>query len=910
MSATPALRETLQRKSVRKRPAKEFESPLRSFHPNERDTPFEQCVSVFSVDISGSTDGKVLGQEIRVVQKAVSHLSKEARKKCCIIPWDSEAHEIISPDELDRLDAAGGTNPNAMLKSDQHLQILTKADLWFLLTDGGIDLPDVRNFASELGRSGLHNKACILVLFGYHYQPPFMANISVGVSVYAAFPDCLFLFHDVVEGNVYILQSKGCFDRLGRTTFTNPIINQHTQWHHLDKFDYSSLQALRIPPRQHVGANEVLLRDRSHIDLEKVFKGQLTPEQTTAIFSDEQNLNSVLLTASTRGDHEHVTKWLSEQRRLKHKVDLRTFNRTDVGGHALSAIRKLCEAQTQNKADDQRLHEFQSALRRAHRVNWLAFATAVDQANCHNDQHDFILKSALEKMKLVSQQGFNSPLLLSPSDRQATITPSSATAVGSIDYSAIRQPWSPSFTSADLTQTKSASPLQTKVQSIREQISFIPGFSVDNSLRTMAMTCSYCGEMTDTCGIILKAPPANISTSGFAPPNSRSEIRYPQAVAGYPETDIIALELSCDSCAYSVSKHGLTLRGEEVVGVLPLSVSLDDKENERRWLQVVAAALQHRFSDKDLHAVMIGILRDAACTFRMSRSNDSFKLTVSTILSSLESKATILRATGIRSSIRAVAADFCQDGLFPLAPFSFKRRYLASRVAELLQHPIESFTSIVIQVQDMKHKIGLFFMRILWQIMEETISHEPETRKYALQFLKGLEPQPKQQDAGYVKVRDYMYTVDFDDLVKENVMHVRTLLMFQVDTALWDVFTEACLPALHSCLWKFAKLNLETKSDSVHEIFGFWLGDQTFVELCDDPRHPTAVVRWAYSSSGVGGKPALRLSEFSELHEQTMERGIEKLTLPRREMASGVEDTGLLAEGRAHVDVTGLAELA
>lgn len=175
---------------------------------------FSQSRAVFALDISGSTAGKVLKVEKDAIRTICDGLSVVRKRDAQILPWDSHAHRIIQLGGLEHVDSSGGTDPTVLLSNSDYKNSLLRSDLWFLLTDGEIDEDIVKKFALNIGAARLHGTACVVVVFGSHLDRPVLCNISVGKSVFAVTPDCLFLFHDFETGKVYVLQSKGRFRAL------------------------------------------------------------------------------------------------------------------------------------------------------------------------------------------------------------------------------------------------------------------------------------------------------------------------------------------------------------------------------------------------------------------------------------------------------------------------------------------------------------------------------------------------------------------------------------------------------------------------------------------------------------------------------------------------------------------------
>jgi hypothetical protein len=194
-------------------------------------TTFRDMKAVIAVDVSGSTRGKVIEQEIKAAQSICNNLSEVAVAQATIIPWDHRLHPFTTAKNARRLKSeGGGTRPSALTSSNISVNALGKCSAWLLFTDGEIVDREIRDFSRGLCTNGLHGTACIIVLFGYKCQKPVDCNISVGISIFGMAPDCLFLFHDIASGMVSILQSKGVFNKLLPNGYGVLSLDEHTKW--------------------------------------------------------------------------------------------------------------------------------------------------------------------------------------------------------------------------------------------------------------------------------------------------------------------------------------------------------------------------------------------------------------------------------------------------------------------------------------------------------------------------------------------------------------------------------------------------------------------------------------------------------------------------------------------------------
>ncbi|KAI2813223.1 hypothetical protein CBS115989_9693 [Aspergillus niger] len=179
---------------------------------DELELPLRQLPLTFAIDVSGSTLGPILRQEQDAIREICGDsMPQELVSQSSILPWCHMAFPPMRIADVEDLSSDGQTDPGALLNNPACMSTLQDASLWFLLTDGHILEPRVQKFAHAISAAGIHGKACVIILFGYPQSSPFRCNISVGMSVFAVAPHCIFLFSDVITGMIFVLQAKGSF---------------------------------------------------------------------------------------------------------------------------------------------------------------------------------------------------------------------------------------------------------------------------------------------------------------------------------------------------------------------------------------------------------------------------------------------------------------------------------------------------------------------------------------------------------------------------------------------------------------------------------------------------------------------------------------------------------------------------
>ncbi|KAF8862895.1 hypothetical protein BDZ45DRAFT_160750 [Acephala macrosclerotiorum] len=304
--------------------------------------PFRDCRISFAIDISQSTRGSILAEECAFIRNFTGGLSPEAKEFVRVLPWDEISHKFITVEELEKIDPGGRTDPNVLLRNKEQIDLLQASQLWFLLTDGEIVPNTVRRFAFNINSRSLHGTACVIVIFGKRPAKPILCNVSVGISVFAVTPNCLFIFHDVETHTAYVLQCKGCFNVLLPSGLVEIKLGSTTEWRDIPILNYLDLFRTEVPPPTKLDVNQIQLQSGRKIDLEDLYQGRVSKEIQDEILRNDDNLKSVILVATTRGQNRDIHDWIAARRDTF--ADLVNVPRQDIDGRATSLVKEVIEA--------------------------------------------------------------------------------------------------------------------------------------------------------------------------------------------------------------------------------------------------------------------------------------------------------------------------------------------------------------------------------------------------------------------------------------------------------------------------------------------------------------------------------------------------------------------------------------
>lgn len=836
-----------------------FEAPLERPPEPPPDLPFDQCSMFFAIDVSGSTTGIVLAEEKAALEIIADHLPSQTKTKCSVGPWDDHAHPLLELDELDELESGGLTQPRVLLEDPQHLKAVTNSQLWFLFTDGAIDSQEVRNFTESIDRHGVHNKACVLIVFGYRVHMPALCNISVGVALFGMASDAVFLFHDIDTQELFIFQAKGCFSYLRGPAQREIILEQSTRWDELPTTNYEALFMSRVPLPRALNKNEIFLQDGTRLDLDRIAKDNISVADAEELLDNGTDLNAIMVSMRFRGKVEEAKRWV---RNRKVAITARDKDRIDVGDQSESALRAVMDS-LQKSDDLQITSKIQSTLRSAHTANWLQFIKDRRVKQRRSEMVD----DCLGRMSIADAIP-HSPVLLtpvsSPFDEYTTglmVTVARGTDALRTPYlmqehfpepdqwgseseedksEAQRQQVSSGFRSFRAkskrhdakpidqgTSSQSESPSSMdllEIENLRKEVTFCPGFAIPKGypLQTLPFhTCLLCGENTMHFAILLKEIPEGTSTHGFPTPKSGCEVLYPLALAPYRETDIIARTSCCEVCAYHLAKTKSSLYGERIGAALPIAAPLALRENKQKWLNTLDEVLDERFERRNLLAIFLAIMTE---TLEHAKRDPTHQFdTLQSILHyaclELKDECRISFDGRLGTIDQAVQAYFGSNEL--------------TLANGLLKHPIESFTIILANTTMIGRgtKIRILFMRFVLLVcskFKEASDSAGTTAALATAYLKLLKedraavsrsgfPGYETQSSPGNRSRRVVTT---DDLIAYSLMTTLDLATLKILGPIWQEVEYGAEPALYLCLLKLA--HEKTKPSSVSKLLERW----------------------------------------------------------------------------------------
>ena len=566
--------------------AKPVETRLKRPKDGTEDISFSDTIATFAVDTSGSTAGVVLREEKNAIKTLCEGLAYDAFTQARIIPWSDEVHASICANELGTLFSDGGTEPSRLNVSHEARTALSRCSAWFLLTDGAIDHQETRAFSQGISETGLHGIPCVVILFGYKASRPIGCNISVGLAVFSNAADCLFLFHDIDSTQVYILQSKGVFNAVLPSGSHKVALDSGTLWRDIPLFTYHQLFDLALPARQQLQSNELLLQSGHKINLQDLYLNQINSSTTGEILANNDNLQSVLLTAQLRGDDDNIRKWISEQSPGGSNILLR--ERPDINRQAAKKMRALLSLLARPNSNNN-IFVLQHDLRTAHHNNWLKFVSDLRAEYGERSARSTVVSSVIERIssnRRDMDDGLGSPSLLTPIP---DFLPSETRDSFGID-------------SFNLPALKSTLMGENAGALYIQQYQCRPGDSIVEG------TCPICEECDVMLVLLLKSPPKDITTPNFPQPNDRKGLAYPLAMGTYPETDILSSQLSCDSCGHTLVQGKMEYDGDEVTTAIPLMQSAFSGEYRSTTLGLVDTALEKRFQKSSIELVLLAII--------------------------------------------------------------------------------------------------------------------------------------------------------------------------------------------------------------------------------------------------------------------------------------------------------------
>lgn len=529
------------------------------------------CVAL---DKSGSTAGHTLNIERKAVQEIYNLRVPNNQNSFRLIPWSDDVQDPIDlPDEvgLKSIQGRGGTNPAVLYNLNSCVEALKDCDVWFLLTDGEIVDNLVENFALRTAELGLHNKPCVIIVFGSSSTgSPAKCNISVGIATFAVVPDCLFLFHDLESDVVRLMQAKGRFKNLSSVNDhrSNPLITKYTTWAELPKISYSDLACLQIASTGPLRMDEIALPGGLIVQLDEVLKGNVDSATMEKIVKDEDNLKSIIISSMTRGTGKTLESWLAAQLKPVPEVNR---HREDLGDKAKSSLKHLVDALREG-TDNTQLETLRANVRDAHYRNWNQFT---DQRVTFNDRR--------REIRLRNQNFRNAQFMM---DEYLDM-----------DYQMMNQ-------DMDRPDSEDRRLRQSHLDSNRDEPVFLPGFQRFENASDFTGRCMLCHERRVLCLLFKVAP--NLKTDNFPPVGSFTKVAFPLAMANFAETDVLSFFICCDWCGYYLERSTACPYTEDKITFALCLVGIED--NQKTWLEALDTVLKGRFDVADAKAIFLAIL--------------------------------------------------------------------------------------------------------------------------------------------------------------------------------------------------------------------------------------------------------------------------------------------------------------
>lgn len=547
----------------------------------------------FAIDVSGSTSqNRVLEEE----KGAISVLSSMLRNKSLadqswILPWNNRASSPVSLGDIGRLWSSGGTNPAALLDNSTTAAQLQKSSIWFLMTDGEIDEHHIHRFANGISGRGIHGTSAVVILFGVRQKSPFQCNVSVGLSVFAVSPHCIFLFHDVQTSHVYVFQAKGCLTEMLPENKRFTSFGDWTRWEDLVQITYEDLGQVKIPPPVRIPEETVLLPDGRELNMNDIYSNTLSDADRLDLLGDYPALDVVLLAAKTRGREREVRAWVENARKPDPSFSSLTPEDTPLSRtHVALVIKKATSSVSRDLLRSQpdmlwqllrngsHLRESQTRqLRIAHDENFREFHLR----RVKDKKHRALVQECVEDVVVAMNYMKSKPV--SPAFIYCASSPESR---GVKSDKAHQSP----LGRPELVQGEKNH--QSIPRRSESDILFISGFKQVRRSGCLE-TCYICRETAVIQTLLLRRSSSN-GTDHFPPIGSQSGYKYPMILGNFPETDTLLPITSCDACASVLVKMGELPNGERVAAALPL-VSLDDYENKRQWIDTLSGIYEGRF---------------------------------------------------------------------------------------------------------------------------------------------------------------------------------------------------------------------------------------------------------------------------------------------------------------------------
>ena len=749
------------------------------YYKNSADTiAFEDSTISVAVDVSTSTTGLTLSQESLAIATICHHLSKDARKKGCVLPWSGTAHSIVQLKDSGILRPSYGTDPSVICSNLAHVTALKKSNIWFLMTDGMIAENDIMGFAEGIAENSLHGTTCVIIIFGDLPHYPMDLDTSVGVSIFAVAPNCLFLFHDINSGNIYVLQHKGCFT----TTFAgvwsdNPILDYTATWDDLPQTTYEQLATLLVPRPINLRKDDIALAGNQIINLNDLYRGRVNPRIVSQIFSNDDNMKTVLLTAATRGKGAEVEAWLAKQK-LNDQNQLAT-PRPDIGNRAFSQCKELIILMKTNPGHSDK-KAMQIRLQKTHDTNWESFRKSNEYRRAETEAHNLVVRDSVERVRSISSGALRSPSSMSTVSSSPSVSRSRpySNLSHSQPYRGIEH---------------DARPYQTNRALSPPQYFYTPHYRrniMDEYNTEPHGDCHLCNAKSTPLALLLKRPDPGLQTEGLPPPYSRAKLAYPLAMGNFPETDIVSTFICCDPCSYFVTQIGEAPSNEKIVSAIVLT---NFEANQHLWKSALYKALEGRFAEEDMELLFLAILHTTLLDIDSDpgEANLVARRALCWVIDRLQQRAQI--PTCLSQSLATPGESASHSQFFTVLGNSF----VGVRMPKppILRYPIEGFAILVRGAQcvgylDQKLVDRAVCERFLFHLLEQFVAFEAASKASGVDSVNQLDEgallaklvlvpaKPQTQNEGELHAED-LSTLTVSSLSKGPLLTEEALETFQ-----------------------------------------------------------------------------------------------------------------------------------
>ncbi|KAL2670180.1 hypothetical protein Neosp_015061 [[Neocosmospora] mangrovei] len=761
---------------------------------------FRESKICIAVDVSGSTYGPTLAAEIEAIKQTI-------HDNITIIPWSDTSERPRPPSQIETLESEGGTDPNVLLEDPECRLLLQEAGFWFLMTDGEIDESLIHRFARNLTDYGMHGKACIISVFGEKLRTPSHCNISVGLSVFAVSPHVAFLYTDVETRKTSLLSTKGCFSNLLPAGKRNPTLDYDTSWADLPKVSYENLTRISVPEAQQVGTDEVVLQGNTRVSIQNLMAQKTVDEDLMRqIMLNEDNIKTIALTAKLKGESDKLGKWLD-------KVDakLERLGNAEYADTTRSQLLKDAEARFA-------ISDKGRTASLAHTATNYSSQQSPESHGTHLPMVVKALRTSSKTMRTMSEPtGFTQPrsTTISSTGFQHLRPKRPATPHDLDPGQEQRYPLKAQLPSSNYGSRifrsigKQLFPRKNDHPTDHGFVRDTSGIDQDGNLNLaiagflkpthetdqFIRQCPRCKKPRSVLALLLRTPAQLAVTENFPPVNSMSKLVYPLTMGNYPETDIIADTLVCDSCALSLVKAGTTSQ-EAITAALPL---VSYSRNQDAWLQTLSLATGRRFDRSDLPQAFLGIL------FTKVERLLSEPPEISSFEEALRWEANMIQSEVVLQAEKFQNIDQLGSGIIhEVLLRNFRDSLLPDKFPLLLSYPLDGFIVANAALSNSKYK-GILtrekrktvvLLRFLYHILESCHVYDPELLHAAQTLVQPMDDSHSQQSLfRWRTVRSFTFQVDTLQELRRYLSNTASMSRYRLSLTTGDLLDTPLLSA-------------------------------------------------------------------------------------------------------------------